>query len=147
SRAATSDTAASGAAASGTVAGSPAARPASRPRPRSLATGHAAASPTDSAVEGSPGPAKADVSSSDVRSPGTGTPAPVVTLKPRPAARRAEPQPGDASSRHHRVETIQRGRRVSAETAGGTEIVLPEWLGPMSMTDADPVPARARHAG
>ncbi|WP_166381730.1 hypothetical protein [Catellatospora methionotrophica] len=147
SRAATSGTAASGTAASSKVASGTATRPASRPRPRSLATGPAAASPTDSAAEGSPGPAKADASSSDVSQPATGTPAPVVALKPRPAARRAEPQPGDASSRHHRVETIQRGRRVSAATAGGTEIVLPEWLGPMSMTDADPVPARARHAG
>lgn len=69
---------------------------------------------------------------------------PVVPLKPRPAARRAEPRPDRV--RHHRVESIQRGRRVSAEP-GDTEIVLPEWLGPMSVPGDDAAPVRARHAG
>lgn len=49
--------------------------------------------------------------------------------------------------RHHRVETIQRGRRVPGET-GDTEIVLPDWLGPLSEPDeADAAPLRARQAG
>ncbi|GAA1404386.1 hypothetical protein ACFQZ4_28580 [Catellatospora coxensis] len=71
---------------------------------------------------------------------------PVVALKPRPAARRAEPRGERAPLRHHRVESIQRGRRVSAEP-GDTEIVLPEWLGPMSVPGDDAAPVRARHAG
>ncbi|MEU8078392.1 hypothetical protein AB0B31_23480 [Catellatospora citrea] len=75
----------------------------------------------------------------------TGGPSPVVPLKPRPAARRAEPGADRVPVRHHRVETIQRGRRVSTEP-GDTEIVLPEWLGPMSVPD-DATPVRARHAG
>lgn len=76
----------------------------------------------------------------------SGVPSPVVPLKPRPAARRAEPRPDRVPVRHHRVETIQRGRRVSAEP-GDFEIVLPEWLGPMSVPENDAAPVRARHAG
>jgi hypothetical protein len=71
---------------------------------------------------------------------------PVVPLKPRPVARRAEPRGDRVPLRHHRVESIQRGRRVSAEP-GDTEIVLPEWLGPMSVPGDDAAPVRARHAG
>lgn len=72
--------------------------------------------------------------------------APVIALKPRPAARHA----GDGAEpvRHHRVETIQRGRRVAVET-GDTRIVLPDWLGPLSEPDAEAgaAPLRARQAG
>ncbi|GAA1605621.1 hypothetical protein ACFQY4_42600 [Catellatospora bangladeshensis] len=70
--------------------------------------------------------------------------APVIALKPRPAARHAEER--DEPVRHHRVETIQRGRRVAAEP-GDTEIILPDWLGPLSEPDTDAAPLRARQAG
>ncbi|MEU8000045.1 hypothetical protein AB0B66_02550 [Catellatospora sp. NPDC049111] len=86
----------------------------------------------------------------DMDSPERGSSAeassPVVPLKPRPAARRAEPRGDRVPLRHHRVESIQRGRRVAAEP-GDTEIVLPEWLGPMSVPGDDAAPVRARHAG
>ncbi|WP_155374337.1 hypothetical protein [Catellatospora vulcania] len=84
---------------------------------------------------------------SDGQAGPVGAPSPVVPLKPRPAARRAEPRPDRVPVRHHRVESIQRGRLVSTEP-GETEIVLPEWLGPMSVPDSDAAPVRAaRHAG
>ncbi|BCJ72349.1 hypothetical protein CS0771_18930 [Catellatospora sp. IY07-71] len=69
----------------------------------------------------------------------------MIALKPRPAARHAEKR--DEPVRH-RVETIQRGRRVAAEPAD-TEIILPDWLGPLSEpdADADAAPLRARQAG
>jgi hypothetical protein len=69
-----------------------------------------------------------------------------VPLKPRPAARRGEPRADQTPVRHHRVETIQRGHRISGE-ARTAEIVLPEWLGPVSAPETDAAPVRARHAG
>ncbi|MFC7242568.1 hypothetical protein ACFQO7_08745 [Catellatospora aurea] len=122
-----------------------------------------AAAETDSPVRGSVADvaslargAAADVDNrwrgavADMDSPERGSSAeassPVVPLKPRPVARRAEPRGDRVPLRHHRVESIQRGRRVSAEP-GDTEIVLPEWLGPMSVPGDDAAPVRARHAG
>ncbi|MEV4415317.1 hypothetical protein [Catellatospora sp. NPDC049609] len=72
--------------------------------------------------------------------------APVIALRPRPGARRAEERAEHGSARHHRVETIQRVRRV-ADDSGDTEIVLPDWLGPVSEPDAGSAPLRARQAG
>jgi hypothetical protein len=77
---------------------------------------------------------------------GSGQDAPVIALRPRPGARRAEERTEHGAARHHRVETIQRVRRV-ADDSGDTEIVLPDWLGPVSEPDADPAPLRARQAG
>jgi hypothetical protein len=70
----------------------------------------------------------------------------VLPLKPRPGARRVERQVEQPAVRHHRVETIPRGHRLARE-AGEAEIVLPDWLGPVSAPAADQAPARARHAG
>ncbi|MDI1459916.1 hypothetical protein QEZ54_02945 [Catellatospora sp. KI3] len=51
---------------------------------------------------------------------------------------------GEPVRRHHRMEALQRPRRIATD-AGQTDIVLPDWLGPF--TDGDTAPVRARHAG
>lgn len=56
----------------------------------------------------------------------------VPAQKPKPrspaAARKPRPRPG---AKRHRVEPIVRTRRVPPEP-GREEILLPEWLGPVS---------------
>jgi hypothetical protein len=57
-------------------------------------------------------------------------------VRPAPRPKRPRPRPGKArpssgAPKRHRVEVISRTRRVPPEP-GREEILLPEWLGPIS---------------
>jgi hypothetical protein len=57
-------------------------------------------------------------------------------VRPAPRPKRPRPRPGSArpasvTPKRHRVEVISRARRVPPEP-GREEILLPEWLGPIS---------------
>ncbi len=58
------------------------------------------------------------------------------SARPAPRPKRPRPRPGTArpvshGPKRHRVEVISRARRVPSEP-GREEILLPEWLGPVS---------------
>ncbi|GIH09196.1 hypothetical protein Rhe02_72630 [Rhizocola hellebori] len=60
----------------------------------------------------------------------------VDRVRPAPRPKRPRPRPGSArpasgAPKRHRVEVISRARRVPPEP-GREEILLPEWLGPVS---------------
>jgi hypothetical protein len=60
----------------------------------------------------------------------------VDRVRPAPRPKRPRPRPGNSrpasvAPKRHRVEVISRARRVPPEP-GREEILLPEWLGPVS---------------
>jgi hypothetical protein len=60
----------------------------------------------------------------------------IQRVRPAPRPKRPRPRPNSArpaslTPKRHRVEVISRARRVPPEP-GREEILLPEWLGPIS---------------